>query len=134
MEGSKLKTSISASDFEVETLELDLQAKTRALRKVNSSRVALTAVALVAGLTALSLSADTLRVYENTHVPAEYMLPLWPDEFDIRPTVALVAGSVVVVIANTMSLFATKVSSPFHFSFRRLTSLRSFEFIPHSAT
>lgn len=111
MEGSKLKTQLSASDFELETQQLDYQAKVRFYHLINSSRVLLTAVGLAAGVAALGLSADALLVYNNTHVPAEFLLPLWPENFDLRPTHALIAGSVIVIIANAISLLASLIQA-----------------------
>lgn len=111
MEGSKLKTQLSASEFEVETQQLDFQAKHRLYRVVDSTRVLLTTVALAASVAALGLSADSLLVYNNTHVPAEFLLPLWPEKFDLRPTHALIAGSTIIVIANGISLLASQINA-----------------------
>lgn len=109
MEPSKLKTEVSATTFEAQSRELELHSKIRACRYVEGGRVALTALALIAGITVLGLSADALKVYNETHVPPEYLLPLWPADFDLRPTVALVAGGSIVVAANVVSLLASKV-------------------------
>lgn len=107
MEGSKLKTQLSASEFELETQQLDYQAKVRFYHMINSFRVILTAVGFAAGVAALGLSADALLVYNNTHVPAEFLLPLWPENFDLRPTHALIAGGIIVMIANGISLLVS---------------------------
>lgn len=111
MEGSKLTTRLSTSEFEGETQQLDYEAKARLFRLVDTTRVALTAVALAAALAALGLSADSLLVYNNTHVPAEFLLPLWPDKFDLRPTHALIAGSTIIVIANAISILASRMGT-----------------------
>lgn len=109
MEPSKLKTQVSASDFEMETHQFELQAKIRLCRIVEMSRVVLTAVALVAGIAILGLSADALKVYNATHVSPEYLLPLWPDNVDLRPTNALVAAGSIAVAVNVVCLLAGKV-------------------------
>ena len=107
-EGSKLKTEVTASDFEIQSRETELQSRIRSSNAIELVRVGLTALALVAGLAILGLSADALKVYNETHVAPEYLLPLWPADFDVRPTVALVAGASIVVAVNAASLLASK--------------------------
>lgn len=109
MEPSKLKTEVSTSEFEMETHRLDLQAKIRLCRMVEISRAALTTLALMAGIAVLGLSADALKVYNATHVSPEYLLPLWPDHVDLRPTNALVAAGSIAVVVNVVCLLASKV-------------------------
>lgn len=100
-----------ASSFEADSHDHHLQSKIRALEKTDSVRIGLTLVALLMGISILGVSADTLAVYDNTHVSREYLLPLWPAEFNLRPTVALVVGSSIVILANTASLLSSKVQS-----------------------
>lgn len=111
MEGSKLKTQLSTSEFEVETQHLDYEAKARLFRLVDTTRVLLTAVGLAAAVAALGLSADSLLVYNNTHVPAEFLLPLWPADFDLGPTHALIAGSTIVIVASGISIIASRIGA-----------------------
>lgn len=102
------KTEMPASNFEVDSEDLRLDSKIRMYGLVNNARLALTALALAAGITILGVSADSVAVYNATHVPDDFLLPLWPSNLDFRPTVALVAGSAVVIVANAMSLLASK--------------------------
>ncbi|KAF9871665.1 hypothetical protein CkaCkLH20_10863 [Colletotrichum karsti] len=99
------------SGFEVDPEDTQFASQARFLGTINTARVSLTAVALLAGITILGVSADALAVYDATHVPASYLLPLWPDAFDLRPTVALVAGSSIVLVANLVSLLFSRVQS-----------------------
>lgn len=101
----------SASDFEVDSQDLHLQSKVKTLRIVDSARVGLTLLALLMGITVLGVSADALAVYDDTHVHHDFRLPLWPDEFNLRPTVALVVGAAIVVISNSVSLLFSKVQT-----------------------
>ncbi|KAI1393404.1 uncharacterized protein F4822DRAFT_11697 [Hypoxylon trugodes] len=94
--------------------EADLQdplcrACQKKIRLVDSARLGLTGLALLCGLTILGTSADTLAVYNATHLSGDFHLPLWPDQFDLRPTIALVIGSSIVVLANIVSLLFSKV-------------------------
>ncbi|KAK0621326.1 hypothetical protein B0T17DRAFT_508686 [Bombardia bombarda] len=101
----------SSSDFEVEVDSHDrhLQSKLRTIRAVDNARVATTALALLMGLTVMGVSANTLAVYYDTHVPADFLVSLWPDAFNLRPTVALVIGSVIVAVSNIVALCFSKV-------------------------
>jgi hypothetical protein len=101
----------SASSFEATSQDLHLESKMRTVRVVDSARAGTTVLALLTGLTVLGISANTLRVYNHTHVAHEFMLPLWPDDFNIRPTVSLVVGSVIVFIANAVALCFSHVGA-----------------------
>jgi hypothetical protein len=101
----------SASSFEGASQDLHLESKMRSARLVDSARAGTTVLALLMGLTVLGVSGNTLRVYNDTNVSPEFMLPLWPDAFNARPTVALVIGSVIVFIANIIALCFSHVGS-----------------------
>lgn len=100
-----------ASSFEANSEDLHLQSKIRTLRMVDGARVGLTVLVLSMGITILGVSGDALAVYDATHVPHDFLLPLWPDQFNLRPTVALVVGSAIVVVASAVSLLFSKVQS-----------------------
>ncbi|KAK1987040.1 hypothetical protein LZ30DRAFT_580870 [Colletotrichum cereale] len=106
---SEPKNVSRTSDFEVDIEESHNSSQARVLKAVDAARVSLTALALLASITVLGVSADALAVYDATHVPAHYLLPLWPDAFDLRPTVALVVGSSILIIANMVSLLFSRV-------------------------
>jgi hypothetical protein len=99
---------VSTSDSEGASQDFQRQSRFRTLRLVDIIRVGLTALALLCGLTVLGTSGDALAAYNTTSLPSDYFLPLWPDEFDLRPTLALVAGSIVVVVLNILSLVFSK--------------------------
>lgn len=101
----------SASSIEADLQDQHLQSKLRTIRMVDAGRTGTTLLALLMGLTVLGVSGNTLNVYRNTHVSTDFMLPLWPTEFDLRPTLSLVAGSAVVVVANILALVFGSVSS-----------------------
>ena len=112
MSSSERKGPASHSDFETDShQDTQYQSRLKAIRLVDSARVGLTSLALLCGLAILGTSASSLAVYKATHLPREYNLPLWPNKFDLRPTIALVVCSVVVVLANTVSLVFSKVQT-----------------------
>ncbi|KAK1691332.1 hypothetical protein BDP55DRAFT_723938 [Colletotrichum godetiae] len=108
---SDLKNVTQTSDFEVDSDDTHKPSHERLLKGVDAARVSLTVVALLMGITILGTSADALAVYDATHVPAGFMLPLWPDAFDLRPTVALVVGSSILIIVNLVTLLFSRVQS-----------------------
>ncbi|KAI0180505.1 hypothetical protein GGR52DRAFT_247339 [Hypoxylon sp. FL1284] len=94
---------------EVDPRDVHYQKQLRKIQLVDSARVGLTLLALLCGLTVLGTSGDTLAVYNSTHLSSNFHLPLWPDQFDLRPTVALLVGSCIVVVASIVSLLFSKV-------------------------
>ncbi|KAF4987511.1 hypothetical protein FGRMN_10326 [Fusarium graminum] len=103
------KTEISASNFETDVESVRTEPSFRLYRLIDSARLSLTILGLAAGLTILGVSANALTVYNATYVPQDWLLQLWPANFDVRPTVALVVGSALVVVANLISLLASKI-------------------------
>jgi hypothetical protein len=103
------KTEISASNFETDVESVRVEPSFRLYRLIDSARLGLTVLALAAGLTILGLSADTIAVYHATYVPEDWFLQLWPTNFDMGPSIALVVGGALVVVANLISLIAGKI-------------------------
>ncbi|KAJ4192262.1 hypothetical protein NW755_004389 [Fusarium falciforme] len=106
--GSKTEIS-AASNFDADMDDAQFESKSRMFRLTDSGRLGLTVLGLAAGITILGVSADSIAVYNATHVPGDFLLPLWPANFDLRPTVALVVCSALVMVANAISLVASKV-------------------------
>lgn len=108
---SKLNTEVSASDFETESRRPAIDSKMRILRIADASALAMTAIATLAGVAVLSLAADSLKVYHATYLPAEFLLSLWPEDVDLRPTEALVAAGGVAVVVNLIALAASRLGA-----------------------
>lgn len=105
---SKTEIEAPASNFEDDSQDLQISSKFRMFHMVNNARLALTVVALAAAITVLGVSADSIAVYNATHVPDNYFLPLWPATFNLRPTVALIVTSAVVIVVNGLSLVISR--------------------------
>jgi hypothetical protein len=113
MHGAKMtseKNKASMSDFEVDSQDLNLQSKVKSLRFLDSSRSALTVLALLMGITALGLGADALHTYNTTSGAGDFIISLWPDQFNLQPTVSLVVGSAIITLANIISLVFSNVT------------------------
>jgi len=111
----------SKSEFTSESQEWSPDAghqkAVRTSRAIESIRLGLTVLALLSAITILATSADTLAVYNKTHLSEEFFLALWPSDFDIRPTTALVICGAIVILSSAVSLAVSRVpairSKPF---------------------
>ncbi|RDL40411.1 Uncharacterized protein BP5553_00390 [Venustampulla echinocandica] len=69
-----------------------------------SVRLGLTTLALLSAIVIVGTAGDTLATFNSTHLGDEYMLPLWPKDFDLRPTTALVVCGAIITITSAVSL------------------------------
>jgi len=100
----------SASSFpEFEIREIEQQKHTKTLRLVESVRLGLTVLSLLSALVIVGTSAETLGVYNRTHLGDDFFLALWPTDFDIRPTVALVTCGATIFMISAISLASAKI-------------------------
>jgi len=97
------------SDFqEFDTHDANVK-NAKITRTVESIRLGLTILALLASLTILGTAGDALSNYNQTSLGAEYIISLWPSDFDLRPTTALVICSAIVFVASAISLITSSV-------------------------
>lgn len=106
---SSEKAPSTSEIFENASRDKHLQNKLRTVRILDSVQTAITLLGLLMGLTVLGVSANTLSVYDSTKPLPGSFLSLWPQEFDIRPTVALVAGSAIITVLHMVALVFAKV-------------------------
>ncbi len=78
-------------------------------RIVESARLGLTLFTLLMAMSIVGTTADSLAVYNKTHIADNFLLPLWPVEFNLGPTISLVTGGSIIILSNTMSLIGSKV-------------------------
>jgi hypothetical protein len=109
MSTSKPEMNAESSSFEAPTLVQ--QKNTKMVRVAESVGMGLTVLALLAAITIVVTAADALAVYNSTSLPGEYLLPLWPADFNMRPSVALVASGSIIILASAASLIHAKVSA-----------------------
>jgi len=107
MESPKPQFNTDISEFE--TRHVGYEKSVRTARSVESVRLGLTALALLAGISIVGTSADTLSVYNTTTLSGDYFLAIWPTEFDLRPTIALVTCGAIITIASTVSIVASRL-------------------------
>jgi len=106
MSQTEVKPHFQSNFEEFDTPTQRTKAPTRA---VDSVRLVLTLLAFLASLAIVGTSAHTLGTFQSTHLGEEYLLPLWPSNFDLRPTTALVACGVVLHFASALSLIVSGV-------------------------
>jgi hypothetical protein len=110
MASASIKHEASSSTFEVDShSDQYLERQTKTFKLIDAARVSITALALLCGITILGLSADAIRVYNTTKLHGSSLLSMWPDSFNMQPTVALVVGSSLVALANIAALLCSKV-------------------------
>lgn len=103
-------TAVEASSFpEFETREIEQAKTTKMVRLVESARLGLTVLALLSAVVIVGTAAETLGVYNKTSLGEEYFLALWPSDFDIRPTIALITCGAIVVLISAISLAVAKI-------------------------
>jgi hypothetical protein len=78
-------------------------------RIAESIRLGLTVLTLLMAMSIVGTTADSLAVYNKTHIADDFLLPLWPVQFNLGPTVALVTGGSIIMLSNIMSLVGSKV-------------------------
>lgn len=120
LKGSSIvKTDMASSHFEIDNgNDQYLRKQAKIVAMLDAVRIAITTLALLAGLTILGLAGNTLAVYNSTRLQETSWLSLWPADLDLRPTVALVVGSSLVTLANIAGLVCSKmplVSESLHF-------------------
>jgi hypothetical protein len=110
---SETKSEVVAETSSFDAPTLTHQKSNRMARVVESAGIGLTILALLAAITIVVTAADALAVYNTTSLPGDhsYLLPLWPADFNMRPSVALVTCGSVIVLVSASSLIVSKVSA-----------------------
>jgi len=103
------KPESTSSMTEFEGPPVEQQKATKMIRLVESARLGLTVLALLSAVAIVGTSAETLGVYNKTHIGEDYFLPLWPTDFDIRPTIALITCGAIIVLTSAISVAVSKI-------------------------
>ncbi|KAI9721826.1 MAG: hypothetical protein M1812_002162 [Candelaria pacifica] len=75
-------------------------------------RIGFFTLVLAGSLAAVGCTAHPLLVYHRSHAQVDWWLPLWPQHFDLRPTVALCVAGGVTAGLNLVGLVVALVPSP----------------------
>lgn len=75
-------------------------------RWVYLTRLGITAITLAASITVIACAGASLRHYSNSHLAAEWLLPLWPLNVDLRPTHTVLGCGITVAILSLVYLAA----------------------------
>ncbi|PHH54337.1 hypothetical protein CFIMG_000686RA [Ceratocystis fimbriata CBS 114723] len=68
------------------------------------ARSSLNLLSLAAGITIIGLSARNLHIYNETHLAANFLLPLWPTNTNIGPTIAMIVAGAVVTVCSAVAI------------------------------
>jgi hypothetical protein len=81
--------------------EVDYDGSTRRVRSLDLARLVLMVLSIAIAAAAVGCEAHTLNVYNTTRLDAEFFLPpLWPKNFDLRPTQGMVVGGAVAALVG----------------------------------
>lgn len=105
------KAHFSETYNEFNTYDVAPKPQAGASRIIESVRLGLTVLSLLIGIAILAITAHALVVFNATHLSQDFLLPLWPYNFDLRPTVAELITGCVVIVAGGTSLVGSKMSS-----------------------
>jgi hypothetical protein len=137
MSATKPELAVETSSFDAPTLTH--QKNDKLARLVESAGMGLTILALLAAITIVATAGDALAVYNTTSLPSDhsYLLPLWPADFNNRPSVALVACGTIIILASAASLIVSKVSAvspafPVQYTVNNNKQIRNAPFIHRS--
>jgi hypothetical protein len=78
-------------------------------RVLDAVRLGLTVLALAVSIVIVGTSANNLKVYRQTHMDPDWQLNLWPQEFNLGPSIALVVCGSVMLLASVLGLAGDKV-------------------------
>ncbi|TEY60194.1 hypothetical protein BOTCAL_0184g00150 [Botryotinia calthae] len=68
------------------------------------ANTAFIAISAILGLAIMATSANALQVFHSTHLGADFRLPVWPQSFDLKPTITGVVCGVLVFVMNSVAL------------------------------
>lgn len=111
MSTTKSEVGAESSSFEAPSIHGQQQKGSKMIRVVESVGTGLEVLALLAAITIVGTAADALAVYNTTSLGEEYLLPLWPADFNMRPSVALVACGSIIILASAASLVHSRISA-----------------------
>lgn len=80
-------------------------------RLLEAVRLGLTVIGFFIAIVIVGTSANNLQIYNQTHLSEEFQLPLWPFDFNLGPTIALVACGAIMMGSSITSLLVSKVPS-----------------------
>ncbi|MCJ1269814.1 hypothetical protein MMC22_009707 [Lobaria immixta] len=79
---------------------------------LSSIRVATSLITLALSIAIIACADNSLRAYTSTNFGGEWFLPLWPAKVDLRPTHAVLACGVVILVSSVAYLAAALFPSP----------------------
>lgn len=83
----------------------------RQLQMLHWTRVALSVLVVGAAAAIVGCEGHALHTHNTTRLPAEFFLPLWPQNLDLRPTVAILAGGTVIMALGLFYLLVAILPS-----------------------
>lgn len=110
-EATETKSQFTPEITEFETHDLAQRKNAQTKRLTEAMRLGLTVLTLLIGIMIMSTTADSIAVYKKTSLSEDYLLPLWPFDFNLGPNIAIMVAGVVVFLSSIISVAVNKVSA-----------------------
>ena len=81
------------------------------VKAIHYARLGLSVIFVALGTAAVASEGHALQVYNHTHLDSQWWLPLWPQYFDVRQTVTVLAGSAIIVFTSLIYIIAALIPS-----------------------
>jgi hypothetical protein len=79
-------------------------ASLRKIRIIDWGRIVISLLLIAAGSAIVGSEGHAIYTYNSTHLSNEWFLPLWPQHFDLRPSIGTLVGGAVVVFTSCLYL------------------------------
>lgn len=76
-------------------------------KKVHSVRIVLFGIVLIASVAVIGFSGSSLRKYGDVGSQADWVVPLWPRNIDLRPSHAILACGIITAVFSLTYLIAS---------------------------
>ena len=126
------RTSTSPTQESLEKNERPSHRPSRLLRwgriAITVGRIAISTLLVAAGAAIVGCEGHALHTYNATNLNDQWFLPLWPQHFDLRPTVTILAAGAIILGLNLVYLVSAcipYVSPPLH-SYQRKQEIAPF--------
>ena len=84
-------------------------------------RIVIAGITLATSIAVIACAAVSLRAYTESSVDAEWLLPLWPLNVDLRPSHTVLGCGITIAVFSLIYLaaaFAPMVLSPYVLTFQ----------------
>lgn len=98
------------------------------IKVIHWMRIAIALITILVSIIIIAFPANVLHIYTNTRYnTAEWILPLWPATVDLRPTHAVLACGIILLVFSLVYLIIALAPTVCHLCHQKLLD-KLFEF------